>query len=265
LQAIKRILEVAKKYGIHTLDTAIGYGSSEEVLGQAGIREFKVTTKLPPIDVQSRELREYLQGQTVRSLERLNVNCLNNILFHEPRDLLKINSDKIFDAVVSLKNTGLVKKIGVSVYDPSTLLSIVQNFDIDVVQAPYSIVDRRFETSGLIDILHKKEIEFHARSIFLQGVLLQDVDRIPSKLLAIEPKLADWSKITDHHSISRVGICLGFVLNNPNVDFAVVGTDTDVQLRNIIDSLAEAHSANDFEWLETFNEDVIDPRLWGNY
>ena len=41
------ILRLAWRAGINTLDTAIAYGESEEVLGKAGVQGWKVVSKLP--------------------------------------------------------------------------------------------------------------------------------------------------------------------------------------------------------------------------
>lgn len=44
---LQAILELASESGIDCLDTAIGYGNSEENLGRAGVDSFKVVTKFP--------------------------------------------------------------------------------------------------------------------------------------------------------------------------------------------------------------------------
>ena len=40
------IIEYARRIGIDTIDTAIGYGSAETKLGRAGVSDFKIITKL---------------------------------------------------------------------------------------------------------------------------------------------------------------------------------------------------------------------------
>ena len=46
---VKHILKLAKDSGINILDTAMEYGVSEQVMGELGVKEFKLITKLPPI------------------------------------------------------------------------------------------------------------------------------------------------------------------------------------------------------------------------
>ena len=42
---VKNILSFAKSNGVDTLDTASGYGNSEQVLGEVGISDYQVITK----------------------------------------------------------------------------------------------------------------------------------------------------------------------------------------------------------------------------
>ena len=46
---VEQILSEVKKNEIDMLDTAIAYGTSEEVLGEVGVDEFRVVTKLPSL------------------------------------------------------------------------------------------------------------------------------------------------------------------------------------------------------------------------
>ena len=43
---------------------------------------------------------------------------------------------------------------------------------VDVVQLPYSVYDQRMLANGTLKMLRSKNIQVHARSVFLQGLLL---------------------------------------------------------------------------------------------
>ena len=45
----REILHYARENGIHLLDTAINYGGSEQILGELGVNEWQIITKLPSI------------------------------------------------------------------------------------------------------------------------------------------------------------------------------------------------------------------------
>ena len=48
----------------------------------------------------------------------------------------------------------------------------MSNYNLDVIQCPFNILDKRILTSGWYDKLKNKEKEIHIRSIFLQGLLV---------------------------------------------------------------------------------------------
>ena len=43
------LLEAAKRFGINTLDTAIAYGVSEKRLGEIGVADWRIISKLPAV------------------------------------------------------------------------------------------------------------------------------------------------------------------------------------------------------------------------
>ena len=49
---------------------------------------------------------------------------------------------------------------------------LLKKYNFDVVQCPFNILDRRILNSGYFDKLKKLGKETHARSIFLQGLLI---------------------------------------------------------------------------------------------
>ena len=104
-----------------------------------------------------------------KSLEHLNTDNVYALLIHNADDLLKRGSDKLINSLHSIKKQHTVKKIGVSVYDLDQLNFVLENFEIDIIQLPFNIFDRRFFNNGMLRRLDKKGIEVHGRSIFLQG------------------------------------------------------------------------------------------------
>jgi len=170
---VQEIINFSRENNIKLIDTSINYGKSELVLGKANINSFDVITKVPRIANSKSYYHDYssLLGQ---SIQKLQINSLSGVLFHDANDLLSKDGMDKFNAMKELKAEGLVDRIGVSVYDVASTYDIINNFEIDIVQGPLNIFDRRFLTSGLLKDLKKSSIEFHARSIFLQGILLSN-------------------------------------------------------------------------------------------
>ena len=59
------------------------------------------------------------------------------------------------------------------------LEEILKIFKPDIIQCPINIFDNRLTKNNFLKRFSDKGIEIHARSIFLQGLLLQDGNKIP--------------------------------------------------------------------------------------
>ena len=110
ISGVKDILDIAYKAGMDTLDTAIGYGDSEEVLGKTGVKSWRVISKLPSIPNGCNDISGWIDKQVQDSLARLDLNCLDGILMHDPNDLNGSNGKLIIKRLLSLKEENLVKK-----------------------------------------------------------------------------------------------------------------------------------------------------------
>jgi aryl-alcohol dehydrogenase-like predicted oxidoreductase len=257
---VKEMLDLAAKNNINTIDTAIGYGDSEKILGKNKIESFDIITKIPPLQTNL-NIRDWVTNQIQASLMRLNKHSIYAVLFHNPNDLLSSSGKKLYEAVSDQKKSGLVEKIGISIYSPDQLEKITKYFDYDIVQAPLNLIDRRLVESGWLSKLHKKNIEVHIRSVFLQGLLLQDRKKIPEKFKRWD---SIWKVFDDHikqNNINPVELCLSYPLNFSEVTKIVVGAHNTIQLKEIIDSYEYA-KLKDFPNITSYDEDLINPGNW---
>ena len=95
------------------------------------------------------------------SLQKLKKN-IEGLLLHDPKQLLGESGIEIYKALCSLKSEGSVKNIGISVYCPNELETIIKKYKFDFVQLPLSIFDRRFIQRGSIKRLKDLGIFIHA-------------------------------------------------------------------------------------------------------
>ena len=258
---VERIIALARESGIDTLDTAIAYGESEDRLGQIGIQDYKVVTKLPPLPVGIIDIGAWVGNQVRNSLTRLKVKSIYGLLLHRSENLSGASSRILVQEIDHLKAAGLVQKFGVSIYAPNELEVIDKFESIDLVQAPYNIIDRRLATTGWLQCLHDHGIEVHVRSIFLQGLLL-----MPHK--AIPRKFAPWSDLFDYwhtwlkdHRLGAAEACLAFAKSEPLIDRAVVGVESRAQLQELLHAFGSAQCK---QLPELFCEDekLINPSNW---
>ncbi len=228
----------AREKGVQFIDTAIIYGKSQEILGNVGVKDFKIITKIPHIlndGLTNKEAEIILYDQIIKSIRSLNIDNLYAILLHEPIKQLKGIHGKLYHKILSeLKNDGKVKKIGVSVYSPNDILILLDIFNFEIVQAPFSIIDQRFLNSGLLDKLNKLNISFHARSIFLQGLLLMNLNRIPDQFSPYNQIFQYWHKWLFENQLSALDACLNFVNQFQQVNKVIVGIDKKSQLTEIL-------------------------------
>jgi aryl-alcohol dehydrogenase-like predicted oxidoreductase len=261
---VKQILSEAKNNGIDILDTAIAYGTSEEVLGRVGVDGFRMVTKLPSLLGNQDNIARWVRNHIEASLKRLGQKKLYGLLLHRPQDLLGSKAARLIQALTDLKNDGVVQKVGISIYSPDELDEILKRAKIDLVQAPLNVIDRRMETGGWLQRLKDDGVEVHTRSVFLQGLLLMERNKIPEKF-------SRWSKIWDqwHEKLKVSGVSplvasLAYPLSLGQVDQVIVGVDRAKQLQDILTAVRAVDHALDTSFMMSTDADLIKPFNW-NY
>lgn len=258
------MLQLAFESGIDTLDTAIGYGESETCLGEVGVKNFKIVTKLPSLPTNCRDIAGWIQGQTSASMVRLSVEHLHCLLLHRSEDLLGSNGKLLYRTLMQLKDRGQLGKLGVSIYSPAELDAITKLFDLDLVQAPFNLIDQRLHSSGWLDRLKSMGIEVHTRSVFLQGLLLMPQAAIPRQFARWGALWYRWHKWLFENNASAVQACLAFPLAFEGVDRVVVGADNAKQLAQIVDASVSPPPLAKLPNLQSDDVDLINPACWSS-
>ncbi len=257
----KKILALAKDYGINTVDTAIGYGSSEKCLGDVCPSDFNVISKLPLVPESATDIAGWAIEQVKSSLRRLNRTSLSGLLLHRPDQLLEGSGGELFNALRNLKENGLVKKIGISIYSPELLDEIVKFYRFDIVQAPLNIFDRRLVRSGWLERAKSMGIEIHTRSTFLQGVLLLPLNQMPDYFSKWHQLFKTWHIWLKKAGVTAVDACLSYPMSFENVDKVVIGVDSVSHLQQIL-SYQTKWKATDLPDIESEDEELINPSCW---
>jgi len=147
------IINIARKMGLTTIDTAMAYGESESRLALIGVEEFEIITKLPEFPDRDFPVRDWVESQINGSITRLRVDHLHGVLLHRPQQVLGSYGNEIVKALENLKELGKIRQIGVSIYSPNELEAIMNIIKIDIVQAPMNILDQRLARSGWLEKL----------------------------------------------------------------------------------------------------------------
>lgn len=228
------ILDGARVAGLDTLDTAIAYGDSEHRLGQIGVKQWQIVSKLPQLPDRLPDVGAWVRASVMGSIERLNLSCLGALLLHHPADILGTQGEALYAAMVELKSLGLVKKIGISIYQPDELDALLEHMAFDVVQAPFNILDRRLIDSGWLGKLRDLKVELHVRSVFMQGLLLMPATLRPAKFQRWQPLWAEWDRWLSAHQLTPLEACLRYALSFNEIQRVIVGVDTPGQLKEIM-------------------------------
>ncbi len=255
-EEVKRILQKAQEVGIQTLDTARAYGNSEKVLGEyiSNVDFFEIVSKF------SKSPNEILN-----SLQFLKAEKLYGYLFHSFSVFLE--SPSFFDSLLQLKKEQKVDKIGFSLYYPHELEKLFdQNIVFDLVQIPYNIFDRRFEY--LFPELKKRNIEVHVRSIFLQGLFFMPPEKLSAHFDDIKSKLRKLQLQAKEMQLSLATLPLYFVLQNSDIDKAILGVSSVRDLQENLKVVAHFDAIQklnlDITVFEEDDQNIILPFLWKN-
>lgn len=259
-QAI-HILNEARQAGIDTLDTAIGYGDSEERLGELGVREWNVITKIPALPNSFDSVENWTMQQVHNSMQRIGVKQLDGLLLHQPSDILGPQSALYVRALKKIKSEGLARSIGYSIYSPNELNALLPILTPDIVQAPLNVIDRRLISTGWMERLADIGVRIHTRSAFLQGLLVMADECRPAWFDRWQPLLQAWSAACAQSNVSPLQMALGFVLSQPSVERVVVGVDSLLQMNQIINA-AKRPVVGLFPQIESQDLELIEPFRW---
>ncbi len=252
------ILNMAQGAGVNTIDTASAYGNSEDVLGAFTTRfpgGFKFISKSSGNSLVSTQLEE--------TLSRLKIARIYGYLLHQ-FDAYKRNP-VIFDQLVGLRDQGKVKKVGFSLYYPAEIEFILkEKLPVDIIQLPYSIFDQRF--SKYLIQLKERNIEVHARSVFLQGLVFKQPDSLDSFFAPIKDRLISLRDIAKETKMPLHRLCVSFALANKNLDKVIVGVDNRNHFKEIIQDLDQSLSSelyNSLVDMAVDDEQIVVPSNWG--
>jgi len=256
-EKIRAILEKCRIKGISELDTAQAYGRAEEELGEAGVGDFSITTK---VYVHPGEGAKAVTEKLARSLRYLKVKQIENLLLHNEDCLARDDAAPIAEELHRLVRSGLVRKVGLSSYEPKQALELCKKYGFQVVQLPGNALDQRLLQDGLFDRFLENKIEVQIRSVFLQGILIdypKNLQAVPQELIR---QTEEFRAKCRERGLTPVQGALGWAWQNLKQANIVVGVTGPNDLQQILESLPQRTLDLRFAtpaWTEEY-----DPRNW---
>jgi aryl-alcohol dehydrogenase-like predicted oxidoreductase len=260
------IFDLAVGAGVLAFDTAAGYGDAELRIGgylrtHGPEHRARVVTKLGAEDLCD-ELS--LRAALDRSRARLGV-VPAGVLLHDP-SLLAHWRGPLGSWLRACRAEGKMDALGVSVYRPEQFAAALALSGLELVQAPFSVFDRRLEQTGLLEEARRSGVRVMLRSVFLQGLLLLEPGRCPPSLAFAAPLLRHWHDLCARFEVAPVVAALRFALQRDAFTMIVVGCESRLQLRELLAAAKAPPLSRGFlaelEELATSDTELIDPTRW---
>lgn len=241
---VHSIIKTAVKNKILTIDTANNYGSSEKNIGSFlnlnKKKKIRIITKLFPFRNYNSNLnlKKRVEESVKLSLSNLKIKKIDTLLLHKASNVFQ-NEKLILKYLIQLKKKKKIKKIGISIQSHKELELALKLKEISVIQLPFNILDNRWNKyiDKILKTKKKRNLEIHARSIFLQGLLLNRDQRYWKKtryknLNVINKWLIIIKRLFKRKSV--VDLCFSYVKSQAWIDGIVIGVDNVRQLKNNI-------------------------------
>ena len=258
----QKILKKAYISGINTLDTAEVYGDAHSVIGRFHEKnpsiKFKINTKIP----NNTNLNQ-LEFKIENYLSELRVDHLETIMFHSFDSYVK--NEEILTKLISLKNSGIIKNIGVSVYKNMEIENLLIDDSISVVQLPFNLLDNLNLKEGLFKKLREKNKFIHTRSAFLQGLFFKELNDKNKIVQQLKAELGWLKKLLLEYNCSIEQLAISYCFMNKEIDNVILGVDSVYQLS--INLLAAKFNITK-EILEKIHDirikdiNLLNPSLW---
>lgn len=244
-------LQFAQAEGIEDVDTAPAYGDAEFIIGETPI-SFRLHTKV--------EKGFRCVDSLLRSQARLKSKHIDVLYVHDVDEFRRRPREIDSELEVCLDHG--VARVGVSLYSPDEIELILQCRNVNVVQIPLNVLDQRFVPH--IPRLVDAGVSCIARSVFLQGTLLQNFHELPQRVQHLSSPIQQFQNICQRDGISFLAGALGWVRSIRDVQGVIIGAQNTVELKSIIDAWNGEGLPTSLnpDQIELPDEVSVDPRKW---
>ncbi|QUD87096.1 aldo/keto reductase [Phenylobacterium montanum] len=243
---VAEIMSLAARSGLSVFDTTHGAPHAEQVIGERMPRPapYRVMVKTSRADRGG----DYIEDAARASLRRLGMRGADAIVVQVAGDLMSPYGGDSWNRLCALRDEGVFKKIGISVFASDDPVGLVKRFKPDIVQAPASLLDQRLLADGSLARIAEMGIEVQLRSIFLQGLLFLPPDRVPGPMKNAASMISRVRRMIAEGRSDPLQAALGFALSRPEASSVLVGVTSAAELQAII--AAANRPPPDLDWNE---------------
>ncbi len=266
------LLKTVVERGVTYIDTARGYGLAEERIGKSGIGKnpnIVIGTKSGQFlkqerDLQGKDLEKRIREDLDTSRKNLNQEILQLAQFHnELEDYTDFS--EIIEIAQKLKDEEKVMHAGIAVRGEAAALAAIETGFFETIQLAYNIVDQRM-AQKVLKQAQEKNIGIINRSVLLKGALTSAREKLPESLEQLKNNADAAEEIAKEVGIDLPTLALRFVLSNPAVSTALIGTVKANRIESALQALEAGPLSGDIlEKLRQFaisDSTQIDPAKW---
>jgi aryl-alcohol dehydrogenase-like predicted oxidoreductase len=260
-------LKLAADNNVRILDTAAAYGESEAVLGRClpSGADFDIVTKTLPLKGARGTVAatRIVSDGFNASLKRLKVPKVHGLLVHHAEDLLGPGGNGIWEWLLEAKSSGQVERIGISVYDGAQIDLALDRYNFDLIQLPLNVLDQRLVAGGQLTRLKQRGVKIHARSVFLQGLLLMEPGQMPDYFAPVVPHLVRWRSELEARELTPAQGALAFLQALDAVDVVLTGVESISHLEQNINDISSVNAFDiDFTSFALDDDRFLNPSNW---
>jgi aryl-alcohol dehydrogenase-like predicted oxidoreductase len=246
---VHEIIKFCREIKLTIIDTASAYGSSEKILGENNLNSFNIVSKfMPSSEVTS------IETQLKETLNHLNLSRIYGYLSHRPNSLIKNQKD--WHELLSLKEKGLIEKVGFSVNEVYELEKLLElKLCPEIIQVPFNYFDNRFKT--LIIQLKSQGCEIHTRSTFLQGLFFMNTLTLNSYFEEVKEEI---TLLQNTYGSNLSKHLLKYVIDKDFIDCVIIGVENLFQLKTNLDIFNIEPTLIDR--LSTISSEILIPSKW---
>jgi len=235
LSELSKFISYLKKNKIKYLDTALNYNFDERIKNsKISLKEFSIITKIPSPKKFKFNYKKKIIIDLKKMLSNLNVKSFYAVLLHDSKNLKKNDYLEFLSLVKLLKKMKLIKYYGISIYSQSEFYTFIKYGKPEIVQGQLNILDQALLKRNFLHKLKKSGIKFHARSIFLQGLLTTDHNKLRTYFKKWNKVIIEWNTFCRNKGFSNLEVATNFVLKNNLVDKVVVGFQSQKELKEFL-------------------------------
>lgn len=265
-----KLLRKAFENGVTTFDTAEVYGSghSEQVVGKA-LRDIRkecvIATKISAHHLRPADIRTALN----QSLFRLNTDYIDIYYIHSPSKDIPIGDTMA--ELNKLKESGIIRAIGVSNFSLEQLKEALEYGRIDAVQPEYNLLQRAIE-KDLLPFCREKAISVMSYNSIAKGILTgafhlygQKVNDFrknrplfqPEKMAKITPLIEALKEMADMKNSSLSQIAISWLFNQQGLTSAIIGTQNEKHFLDNVKAAELLLSGTEIARLDTISQKVL--------